>query len=133
MRFSRYLLLGCCLVGLLLLPGCFGGGGQVRHLSSDVCLLVPEQMSQKDVLGYLGEPNQRRAGADGRMVWLYYEVRQSTMRKTPFLGKRLGSQEYDVVTITFVGDTMQACVYRALDEKAFAEAGIVAEGSQQDM
>ncbi|MDH4320254.1 MAG: hypothetical protein OEV73_02020 [Desulfobulbaceae bacterium] len=132
MRFSRSLLLGCCLVGLLLLPGCWHGE-QVRHLSSDVCLLLPGQMTQKDVLAYLGEPNQRRADAEGRMVWLYYEVRKSTMRKTPFLGKRLGYEEYDVVTITFAGDTMQACVYRSLDEKEFAEAGIAEGNKKQDM
>lgn len=132
MRFTRYLLLGCCLVGLLLLPAC-SSHQPVRHLSSDVCLLLPGQMTQKDVVGYMGEPNQRRTGSDGREVWLYYEVRQSTLRKTPFIGNRLGSAEYDVVTITFVGDAMQACVYRSLDENAFAEAGIVVEGKKQDM
>ncbi|MDH3393216.1 MAG: hypothetical protein OEL66_04365 [Desulfobulbaceae bacterium] len=131
MRFTRYLLLGCCLVGLLL-PAC-SHRQPVRHLSSDVCLLLPGQMTKKDVIGYMGEPSQRRTSSDGREVWLYYEVRQSTLRKTPFFGNRLGSAEYDVVTITFVGDAMQACVYRSLDEKEFAEAGIEADGKQQDM
>ncbi len=131
MRFSRCLLLGCCLVGLLLLPGCFSHQ-PVRHLSSDVCLLLPGQMTQKDVLGYLGDPDQRRAGVDGQMVWLYYSVHQSTLRKTPYFGKQMGSATYDVVTITFVGDTMQACVYRAFDEQEFAKAGIVDEGKRQD-
>ena len=131
MRFFRYLLLVGCLFGLLLLSGC-SRAQPVRHLSSDVCLLLPGHMTQKDVLGYLGEPNQRRAGTDGKMVWLYYDVHQSTLRKTPFLGKRLGSEAYDVVTVTFAGDTMQACVYRSLDEKAFAEAGIVDQRQEQD-
>lgn len=123
MRRSPYqILLWSCLIGLLLLPAC--AHRPVRHLSSDVCLLVPGQMTQKDVLGYLGEPDQRRTDAQGQQVWVYFEVKKSTMRKTPYVGERLGYENYDVVTITFAGERMQTCVYRSLTEDEFDQTGL---------
>ncbi len=110
------------LVGFLLLAGCHGQ--PVRHLSSDVCLLLPGQMTKKDVLGYLGDPSQRRIGSGGQEVWVYYDVKKSTLRKTPWIGDRLGYANFDVVTITFAGDLMRACVYRSLTEEEFAKAGL---------
>ena len=131
MHFSRYLLLACCLFALLSVPGC-GGGEPVRHLSSDVCLLLPGKMTRKEVVGYMGEPNQQRTDADGRTVWIYYAVKKSTLRKAPLLGDKLGYEDYDVVTITFDGELMLTCVYRAYNEKEFAELGIVDEKKDQD-
>jgi len=127
MRRFRRLPLWFCLFGLLLLPACHGQ--PVRHLSSDVCLLLPGQMSKKDVIGYLGEPDQRRTGAEGQEVWVYSEAKKSTLRKFPLVGHRLGSENYDVVTVTFAGDRVQACVYRSLDEAEFVRAGL---GEQAD-
>ena len=125
MRLFRYFLLSCCVFGLLPMLGCGGPKPTVRHLSSEVCLLLPGKMSQNDVIGVLGDPSVRRTEDDGRIVWFYYQGHESTMRKTPLIGKKLGEEEYDVVTITFDGDTLLACVYRSLDEKEFNEAGIV--------
>lgn len=130
MRRSPYqLLLWLCLAGLLLLPACTHQ--PVRHLSSDVCLLVPGQMTKKDVLGYLGEPEQRRTDANGQEVWVYYEVNKSTMRKTPYIGNRLGFENYDVVTITFANERVEACVYRSLTEEEFDKAGLAAQPEGQ--
>jgi len=130
MRFPRYLLLACCLLGFLL-SGC-GGGEPVRHLSSDVCLLSPGKMTQKDVVTYMGEPDKRQTDSDGRLVWIYYAVRKSTLRKAPLLGDKLGYEEYDVVTVTFDGETMQACVYRSYTEKEFAGLGIVEQDKEEE-
>ncbi|MDH5299676.1 MAG: hypothetical protein OEV91_11725 [Desulfobulbaceae bacterium] len=129
MRRRRHLLLlAGCLTGLLLLSGCHRQ--PVRHLSSDVCLLLPGQMTKKDVVAYFGDPNQRRTGDGGEEVWVYYEVKKSPLRKTPYIGSRLGYEEYDVVTITFAGDRLQACVYRSLEEDEFAKTGLADQPRQ---
>lgn len=124
MRLVRNILLIFCLSALLPVTGC-GPATTVRHLSSDVCLLLPGKMSQKEVIDIMGEPNVRRTDAEGRMVWFYYEGHESALRKTPLIGKQMGKEDYDVVSITFEGETLQACVYRSFDEKEFNEAGIV--------
>jgi len=131
MRFSRYLLLACCLFSLLFFSGC-GQKKQVRHLTSDVCLLLPGQMSKKDVLSFMGEPNLRRAGDDGKMEWIYYDVRKSSLRKTPLVGDKMGHENYDVVKVTFDGELIFTCVYRSYDEKEFAGLGIVVENKAKD-
>ncbi len=106
---------------LFLVSGCFYHN-EVRHLSSDICLITPN-LSQDDVASYLGPPDQRQT-VQGEEVWVYVEVKKSTMRKAPYLGKRFGYAEYDVVTITFSNGQVKTCVYRELDERKFKESGL---------
>ena len=104
-----------------ILSGCFYNE-PVRHLASDICLISPNLTAQ-EVVTALGPPDAKRQSELGE-VWLYYEVKKSTLRKTPFLGPRLGSENYNVVTITFAGDRVHTCVYRAFDEEEMKASGI---------
>lgn len=112
-----------CFIILLTIPGCFYSD-PVRHLSSDVCLVIPSLSSKKQVLSYLGSPDQRQTSAEGEEVWLYYDVKKSTLRKTPYLGEKMGYENYDLVTVTFAGELVKTCIYRSVNEEEFKKTGI---------
>lgn len=112
-----------CWMILFILTGCFYRD-PVKHLSSDVCLIVPSLSGKKQVLSYLGAPDQRQTSAEGEEVWLYYEVKKSALRKTPYLGEKMGHENYDLVTVTFAGEVVKTCVYRSLNEDEFKKTGI---------
>lgn len=114
------------LLAILAGTGCFYRE-PVRHLASDICLITPN-LTRQEVAGYLGQPDRKQETADGE-VWTYYEVKQSTLRKAPFLGARLGSESYDVAIITFAGDHVRSCVYRSFDEGDPEVNGIRINGS----
>jgi hypothetical protein len=109
--------------------GCFSRD-PVRHLSSDICLITPN-LTQKEVLATLGSPDQKQKGEQGE-VWTYYEVNKSFLRKTPYIGGKLGSENYDVVTITFAGDTVSTCLYRAYNEEEIKKSGVAISGPSAD-
>jgi hypothetical protein len=56
-------------------------------------------------------------------LWIYYQVNKSTLRKTPYVGDKLGSEEYDVLHITFNGDIVETCTYRSLTKEEFQNGG----------
>jgi hypothetical protein len=108
-----------CLLGLVG-SGCFYRE-PVRHLSSDICMITPN-LTQQEVLASLGPPDQRQQGEQGE-IWTYYQVKKSLLRKTPYVGEKLGSQDYEVATITFIGDTVSTCLYRAFNEEELKKSG----------
>lgn len=121
------------LAGLLVaaaLSGCFYHD-QVRHLASDVCL-VTQDLTKKEVVAYLGPPDKRSVDPEKGEVWSYFEVKKSTLRKTPYVGDKLGTENYDLVTITFSGDRVTTCLYRSLSETEFKETGLKANDQFQE-
>ena len=115
---------------LLVLSGCFYRD-PVRHLASDICLVTPN-LSQEEVLAMLGPPVLRRVTPEEGETWIYYEAKKSTLRKTPYLGDRMGYENYQVATITFFAGQVRTCVYRALTEEEFQKLGIPASESLGD-
>lgn len=111
---------------LLSLSGCFFSREPVRHLASDVCLITPD-LTQKQVLDILGPPNHQKHSAEEGDTWIYYEVKKSLLRKTPYIGERLGNEDYEVITISFVGGQVRTCAYRALEKEEFKALGIPAQ------
>ena len=103
---------------LLTLAGC-SGGGYTRHLTSDASLLTPGKTTKKDVLSVLGQPAEKQVLNEQGEVWIYYQIKKSTLRKTPYLGSKMGYEEYDVLNVTFSGDLVNHSVYRALTEEEF--------------
>jgi hypothetical protein len=111
-----------CAVVLLVLvfaAGCGGVATPVRHLSSDVCLVMPESTTRPEVLSFLGEPDRKITNAENLEVWLYLKVNKSFAKKMPVLGDKIGSQNYETVTVTFDGDLVRTCLYRQFDEAEF--------------
>lgn len=102
-----------------MMAGCAGTSTPVRHLSSDVCLVMPERTTREEVIAFLGEPDRKMTSADDRELWLYLKTNQSLTKKIPLLGDRLGSQDYETVTVTFDGDLVRTCLYRQFDEAEF--------------
>ncbi len=117
-----------CLLALVG-PGCFYRDS-VRHLSSDICLITPN-LTQQEVLATLGAPDQKQKGEQGE-IWVYREVNKSFLRKTPYIGEKLGSENYDVVTITFAGDVVSTCLYRAYNEEELKKNSVVISGPRAD-
>lgn len=113
-----------CLLALVG-SGCFYRD-PVRHLSSDICLITPN-LTQQEVLATLGAPDEKQKGEQGE-IWIYREVKKSFLRKTPYVGEKLGSQNYDVVTITFAGDMVSTCLYRAYNEEELKKSGVPVSG-----
>ena len=117
-----------CLLALVA-TGCFYRE-PVRHLSSDICLITPN-LTQQEVLSSLGPPDQRQKGEQGE-VWVYYQVKKSLLRKTPYVGEKMGSEDYEVVTITFAGDTVSTCLYRAYSEEELKKSGVTISGPRAE-
>ncbi len=107
---------------LLSLAGC-ATQEPIRYLASDVCLITPD-LTQKQVLDILGPPNYQKHTPDEGDTWVYYEVKKSLLRKTPYIGDRLGEEDYDVITITFAAGQVHTCAYRNLTETEFKALGI---------
>lgn len=108
---------------LFVLAGC-GGGYSVRHLSSDVALIVPGQTSGQEVLAILGSPDHKAAGPGQGETWHYVSSQKSLLRKTPYIGNRMGSEDYEVVTVVIEGAQVKNASFRLYDEQAFAATGI---------
>jgi hypothetical protein len=41
------------------------------------------------------------------------------------LGVKISDKKYEMVKVTFVGDIVQAVIYRSLTEEEFAEGGLI--------
>ncbi len=93
----------------------------VRHLASDACLITPQQSSKKDVMEYMGPPDNRRTDSAGEQ-WIYYQRHQSFLRKTPYVGEKIGSEDYEAMIVTFTGDIVKTCVYHTYSEQEFKDA-----------
>ena len=96
----------------------------VRHLASDVCLISPG-VSPQEVITYLGVPRERRLDKQGNEVWVYYQVHKSFLRRAPFIGDRLGNEDYDLVTVTFLNNSVSTCVYHSYTEEEAAKLGLI--------
>jgi hypothetical protein len=103
---------------LLMLTGCFRHP-PVQHLAADASLLTPGKSTRQEVLTYLGEPAEKQQLADNTEMWIYHQVRKSTLREAPYVGEFLGTEEYDVLSVTFSADTVQTVTYRMVPEKDF--------------
>ena len=112
---TTWLLMTC----LCFLAGCASFSSPVRHLSSDACLVMPESTTRQEVISFLGEPDQKIATAGNSETWLYLKVNKSFSRSLPLLGERVGTENYETVTITFDADLVKACLYREFDQKEF--------------
>jgi len=124
MRSARkcLLLFFVCALAAMMLPGC--AGHEVRHLASDACLVEPGQMDRQQVLGLLGPPDQKVSLDNGAEQWRYYQSQKSLLRRTPYIGDKLGEESFDVLTITFQAEGVTECVYRHLNQSEFDKLGI---------
>ncbi|MBI4791700.1 MAG: hypothetical protein HY789_02960 [Deltaproteobacteria bacterium] len=118
-RFPAVFLLG---LSLFFLSGCSFFKGPVRHLASDVCLMT-QGTTRQEVLAYMGPPDDQQVDQYGE-IWIYFQVNKSLLRKTPYIGDNLGTEDVDVVTVRFEGDKVITCAYRSLTVEEFKKSGI---------
>ncbi len=103
------ILLAVCILG-----GCYTT--PVRHLASDVALLQVGTSTKEDVIIYLGEADEQQDMGDGVQKWLYKEKNVSLLQRTPLVGSKLGSPEYNRVVVTLKNGIVSACDYGHSDE-----------------
>ena len=103
------------------LGGC-ATGSPVRHLSSDVCLVLPESTTKAEVLSFLGEPDKKNLEENSVETWIYYRKNEDLIRKLPLVGNKFGSLNYEVVTVSFSGNLVRTCIYRQLLPNEITEA-----------
>jgi hypothetical protein len=87
----------------------------VRHLSSDVCLVLPESTTKTEVLSFLGEPDRKTVTEGSTETWIYYKKNEDLIRRLPLVGEKFGSLNYEMVTVSFAGNLVRTCVYRQLE------------------
>ncbi|MBU1564785.1 MAG: hypothetical protein KJ630_04055 [Proteobacteria bacterium] len=102
------------LLALSTLAGCYNK--PVRHLASDIALLQVGKTTQEDVVIFLGDPDEQQDIGEGVQKWLYKDKNMSLLEKTPLLGSRLGSPEFNWVVVTFRNGIVSACDYSYSDE-----------------
>jgi len=123
MRFttvSRCLFL---LTTLVLVGGC-SSKEYFRHLASDACLVTPQKSTRQEIQAYFGPPDKKQNLGNGLEEWTYFQQNKSLLRKTPYVGSKLGSEYYDVLIIVFRGDTVNLCNYRMLSDLEFKDSKI---------
>jgi hypothetical protein len=103
---------------IFLLNGC-ATSQPVRHLSSDVCLVMPDSTTKAEVLSFLGEPDLRQSRPNGDETWFYFKKNESFIKKLPILGQEFGESNYETVTVSFVGEQVRTCTYRQLKPEEF--------------
>jgi hypothetical protein len=109
-------------VVLMVVAGC--AKKNVRHLASDVCLVTPEETTKEQVLTYLGQPDEQYEMAEGGETWIYYDVKKTALRDTPYIGDKIGDKKYEMVKVVFGGDIVRTCVYRLLTDEEFEQGGL---------
>jgi outer membrane protein assembly factor BamE (lipoprotein component of BamABCDE complex) len=113
---------GLCFLLFTGIAGC--AKKNVRNLASDVCLVTPEKTTKEQVLTYLGQPDVQYEAEDGSEVWIYYDEKKTALRNTPYIGDKIGEENYPTVKVTFKGDTVRTCVYRLLTEEEFEQGDL---------
>lgn len=106
-----------CLILLVMLGAC--AGSPVRHLASDASLIKPGVSTKEDVLTYLGDPDSRQTISATAERWVYYEERQSTLQRAPYLGKMFNAKGYDQIVVTLEGDSVVAVRFSSFDSDEF--------------
>lgn len=101
----------------LLMAGC--SGTPTRHLVSDVCMIKTGETSREDVLKLMGEPNSKRMVTPETEEWVYYEEARATLQNTPLVGGMFDPDGYNMVVITFSGDTVATCRYSGYEDDEF--------------
>lgn len=102
----------------LCLTGC-AATAQTKHLSSDVCLVMPESTTKAEVLSFLGDPDQKKTSPDGDETWYYHKENKDFIRTVPLIGEKLGTLNYETVAISFMGNKVRTCIYRQLNPAEF--------------
>ena len=82
-------------------------------------LVKPGVTTKDEVLTFLGDPDARQAMSATTERWIYYEERESTMQKTPYLGRFFGSSGYDQIVVTFDGNTAIDCRFSSFESDEF--------------
>lgn len=63
----------------------------------------------------MGEPDHKTTSDGSPEMWIYYKKNENLVRKLPLVGEKVGSLNYEVVTVTFAGNLVRTCVYRQLE------------------
>lgn len=110
MRLPTTLMLAC----LVLPAGC--SYKPVRHLASDAALIKAGESTRKDVLRYLGEPDNRRAVAPGVEEYVYTEEQKSEIANLPWVGRMIDARSQETVIVTLNGEQVARCEFRLARE-----------------
>lgn len=105
-------------IGVLATAAWLGGcatTSPIRHLSSDVCLVLPESTTKTEVVAFLGEPDQKVTSDGSTETWIYYKKNENLVRKLPLVGEKFGTLNYEMVTVSFAGNLVRTCIYRQLE------------------
>lgn len=97
----------------------------VRHLSSDVCLLMPENNSKVEVEKILGRPDLIQTNNESGERWIYYQTKKSFLKKMPLIGSKYGQIEYDLVVVSFDKNLVKKCIFRSLTKDEMANYGVM--------
>ena len=124
-----YLLLA--LIFITFLPSC-SSRKTVRHLASDAILIVPQLSTSDEVISLLGQPDQRRKIAGETEEWIYFQTKKSFLRKTPYVGAKFGSADFDLIVVHLKAGLVTSSTYRQLTEVEFNSFGIKSDNQLND-
>jgi hypothetical protein len=113
-----------CLLTVMMLNLSCTSKEYVRHLASDACLITPQQSTKENINAYLGPPDKKQALANGGEEWTYFQQNKSLLRKTPYIGTKLGSEHFDVMVIAFHNEIVDTCQYRMFTKEEFEKSHI---------
>jgi len=86
-------------------------GAPERNLASEACLVHKGLSTRTEVYQLLGPPDKIVRGPSGTEDWYYYHVNRSALKKIPLLGEKVGTEEIEVLRISFRGEKAVDCIY----------------------
>ncbi len=127
----RFLWLMFTMLLLTGLAACGQPNYSYRHLASDVSLIEPSA-PERDVRAILGPPDHKQAAPGGGETWIYFDGRQSFLRRAPYIGDKLGREDFQVVIVTLREERVQNAVYRFLGEEEFKALNLPVRNTNND-
>ncbi|AEH45018.1 hypothetical protein Thein_1149 [Thermodesulfatator indicus DSM 15286] len=91
------------------LTNCTGVPG--RNLASDASLVRKGISTKEEVYQLLGKPDQIVKTGSNIEEWYYYEKHKNVWKNLPLIGSHIGTEEIEVLKITFKGDHVIDCIY----------------------
>jgi hypothetical protein len=82
-------------------------------------MIKTNQTSRQDVLKLMGDPDSKRMLGPDTEEWVYYEEARATMQDAPLVGGVFDPDGYNMVVITFSGNTVATCRYSGFEDDEF--------------
>jgi len=97
---------------VLFLASC--AGTPVRNLASDASLIKAGQTTSQELIGLIGEPDERQTGKDNQEIWIYHEKETSWLKTAPVIGRLFNPRKEESLIVSIRDNVVFSSRYNSL-------------------